>query len=87
MNYADENVVVLILGDHQPAPIVTGETSRTAPGSRDVPVHLIARDPKVTEAIARWNWTPGLLPAADAPVWRMDELRNKFIDAFSLPAN
>ena len=23
----------------------------------------------------------------DAPVWRMDELRNKFIDTFSLPAN
>lgn len=87
MNYGDENLVVLILGDHQPAPIVTGETSRTTPGSRDVPVHLIARDPKVMEAIAHWNWTPGMLPAADAPVWRMDELRNRFIDAFSPPTN
>lgn len=87
MNYGDDDLVVLVLGDHQPAPIVTGETSRSAPGSRDVPVHLIARDPKVIDAMAHWNWTPGMLPATNAPVWWMDELRNRLIDAFSLPAN
>mgnify|MGYP003576698031 FL=1 len=87
MNYGDDNLVVLVLGDHQPAPIVTGETSRAAPGSRDVPVHLIARDPEVIDAVAHWNWTPGLLPANNAPVWRMDELRNRLIEAFSLPEN
>lgn len=78
--YGDDNVVVLVFGDHQPAPLVTGDTV-----NRDVPIHLITRDPKVIDAAAHWNWTPGMLPANDAPVWRMDELRNKFIDAFSLP--
>lgn len=82
MNYGDDNLVVLVLGDHQPAPIVSGNTD-----NRDVPIHLIARDPKVMEAVAHWQWTPGMLPAADAPVWRMDELRNRLIDTFSLPAH
>lgn len=90
MNYGDDNLVVLVLGDHQPAPIVTGDNSRScqdvaATSSRDVPVHLIARDPGVIDAIAHWQWTPGMLPDVNVPVWRMDELRNHFIDAFSLP--
>lgn len=87
MNYGDDNLVVLVFGDHQPAPIVTGDNGQFTTGSRDVPVHFIARDPKVMEAIADWQWTAGMLPAADAPVWRMDEVRNKLIDTFSLPAN
>jgi hypothetical protein len=82
MNYGDDNLVLLVLGDHQPAPIVSGNTD-----SGDVPIHLIARDPKVMEAVAHWQWTPGMLPAADAPVWRMDELRNRLIETFSLPAH
>jgi hypothetical protein len=86
-NYGDDNLVVLVFGDHQPAPIVTGDSGDFKAGSRDVPVHFIARDPKVMEAIASWHWTEGMLPSADAPVWRMDELRNKLIDTFSSPAN
>lgn len=87
VNYGDDDWVVLVLGDHQPAPIVTGEADRTKPGSMDVPIHLIARDPEVISAIKKWQWTPGMVPAADAPVWRMDELRNKFIEAFSQSNN
>jgi hypothetical protein len=86
MNYGDDNLVVLVLGDHQPAPIVTGDSSHLTNGTRDVPIHLIARDPKVMKAVAHWQWTHGMLPAADAPVWRMDELRNRLIETFSLPA-
>ncbi|MEN0036340.1 MAG: sulfatase-like hydrolase/transferase [Cellvibrio sp.] len=82
LNYGNDNLVVLVFGDHQPAPLVTGDTV-----NRDVPIHLIARDPKVIDAVDHWHWTSGMLPADDAPVWRMDELRNKFIDAFSLPEN
>jgi hypothetical protein len=87
MNYGDDNLVMVVFGDHQPAPIVTGDSGQIKSGSRDVPVHFIARDPKVMAAIAHWQWTAGMLPAADAPVWRMDEVRNKLIDTFSLPAN
>lgn len=79
-NYGDDNLVVLVLGDHQPAPIVTGETS-----NRDVPVHLIARDPEVMKLVADWSWTESMLPSDDAPVWRMNEVRDRFISAFSTP--
>ena len=34
--YGDENLVLLLLGDHPPAPMVSGDKT-----NRDVPVHLI----------------------------------------------
>ncbi|MES2603319.1 MAG: hypothetical protein V4603_00170 [Pseudomonadota bacterium] len=78
IQYGDDDLVMIILGDHQPAPLVAGDT-----GNADVPVHIIARDPAVFDAIADWQWSEGLLPAADAPVWRMDSLRDRIIQAFS----
>jgi hypothetical protein len=76
--YGDENLVLLVLGDHPPAPMVSGDAQ-----GRDVPIHLIAQDPAVIEAIADWQWQPGMLPDADAPVWRMDRFRDRFVEAFS----
>lgn len=76
--YGDEDLVLLVLGDHQAAPMVTGDTD-----NKDVPVHLIAHDPAIIEAIENWQWQTGLLPDADAPVWRMDRVRDRFIKAFS----
>ncbi len=78
VTYGDEDLVLLIMGDHQPAPLVTRDDT-----NRDVPVHLIARDPAVLAAIADWQWTDGLLPAGNAPVWRMDTIRNRVVEAFS----
>lgn len=78
INYGDDDLVLLILGDHQPAPLVSGDIDNA-----DVPVHLIARDPAVFDAIQAWQWSEGLLPKDDAPVWRMDMLRDRFVDAFS----
>ncbi len=39
LTYGSDDLVILALGDHQPAPFVTGESE-----SHDVPVHLISRD-------------------------------------------
>ncbi|WP_415880694.1 sulfatase-like hydrolase/transferase [Methylomonas sp. TEB] len=78
MTYGDDNLVILVLGDHQPAPFVTGELD-----SHDVLVHLISRDSKVMDAIKEWQWTDGMLPASDAPMLGMDKLRERFIAAFS----
>lgn len=78
MTYADNNLVILVLGDHQPAPFVTEEAE-----SHEVLVHLISRDPKVMAAVNDWHWTDGMLPAHDAPVWGMDQLRDYVIRAFS----
>lgn len=79
-HFGDENLVMLILGDHQPMPYVTDNTD-----NRDVLIHLIARDPAVMQAIEQWQWSEGMLPADAAPVWRMDEVRDRFIAAFSRP--
>ncbi|MDR0781191.1 MAG: hypothetical protein LBF16_10930 [Pseudomonadales bacterium] len=76
--YGDDNLVVLALGDHQPAPLVSGDTE-----NRDVPVHFIARDPAVLAAVAQWQWSEGLRPDDSAPHWRMDALRDRFVAAFS----
>jgi phosphatidylglycerophosphate synthase len=74
----DPDLVLLVLGDHQPHSYVTGPH----PG-HDVPVSLIARDPKVLDRIDGWGWQPGLHPRPDAPVWRMDVVRDRFLSAFS----
>ena len=47
-----------------------------------MPISVIAHDPKVLDRIAGWGWTDGLRPRPDAPVWRMDAFRNRFLDAF-----
>jgi phosphatidylglycerophosphate synthase len=77
-NVHDDNLVLIVLGDHQPATVVSG-----ARAGHDVPVSIIARDPQVLARIAAWRWQPGLLPNAHAPVWRMDAFRNRFLRAFS----
>lgn len=78
LEYGDENLVILVMGDHAPMPMVSGDWTNS-----HVPVHLIARDPKVMDAIADWQWGTGMLPGPDAPVWPMDQLRNRFVEAFS----
>ena len=75
---ARHDAVVVMLGDHQPATIVSGFG-----GNHDVPVSIIARDPKVLGRVSGWGWTPGLLPGADAPVWPMAAFRDRFVAAFS----
>ncbi|MEU0944199.1 sulfatase [Streptomyces canus] len=76
--YGDKNTVLVFLGDHQPVPTVTkGSTSR------DVPVTIVAKDPKVLDRVADWNWTEGLKPADNAPEWGMDKFRDRFMTAFA----
>ena len=71
--------LMIVLGDHEPAPFVAQVDSY------DVPIHIIG-PPELLEAIDHWGWTPGMLPASDAPVWRMDAFRDRFLDAFSTAA-
>jgi hypothetical protein len=69
--------VLVVLGDHQPATTVSGQGA-----DHDVPISVIARDPKVMRQIAGWNWQPGMLPSPDAPVWPMQSFRDRFLTAF-----
>ncbi|MEU9239001.1 sulfatase [Streptomyces sp. NPDC048385] len=75
--HAHRNTVLVFLGDHQPRPEVLAGSPR-----RDVPVTIVARDPAVLDRVAGWGWTPGLRPAADAPVWAMNQFRDRFLTAF-----
>ncbi|WP_323376325.1 sulfatase [Streptomyces sp. RB17] len=75
--YGNDNTVLVFLGDHQPVPTVTGNSPR-----KDVPVTVVARDPKVLDRISGWGWTEGLKPAANAPIWPMDGFRDRFLKAF-----
>ena len=75
--YGNDNTVMVVLGDHQPAAIVSG----TNPG-HDVPISIIAHDPTVLQKIDGWKWQPGLLPGPNAPVSTMDTFRNNFLSAF-----
>lgn len=74
----DPNLVLVVLGDHEPHHYVSGRS----PG-HEVPVSVIASDPAVTDRISDWGWQDGLHPAHDAPVWRMDSFRDRFVTAFS----
>ena len=75
--YGDDNLVLVFLGDHQPAAVVTGENA-----SRDVPISIVARDRAVLDRISGWGWQDGLKPGPQAPVWRMDAFRDRFLTAF-----
>jgi hypothetical protein len=75
--YPDPNLVLIVLGDHQPHSYVTGED----PG-HEVPVSVVAHDPSVIRRISGWGWQSGMRPRVGAPVWRMDTFRNRFLDTF-----
>jgi phosphatidylglycerophosphate synthase len=74
----DDDLVVVVLGDHQPATTVSGPDA-----NHQVPISVIASDPGVVSRIASWDWQAGLLPSRTAPVWRMDAFRDRFLGAFS----
>ena len=76
-DFAGDDTVLIMFGDHQPMSIITGRGA-----SHDVPVSIIAKDPAVLDRITSWGWTDGLRPAANGPVWRMDEFRDRFFAAY-----
>ncbi|MDQ1512508.1 MAG: hypothetical protein QOC59_350, partial [Microbacteriaceae bacterium] len=53
----DPDLVVVMLGDHPPARIVSGPRATHA-----VPVSILASDPAVLDRISSWGWTDGLRP-------------------------
>jgi hypothetical protein len=76
-NYGDKNLVLVVLGDHQPAKVVSGEDP-----THNVPISIVAHDPTVMRSIAGWGWDPGLRPSPEASIWPMDSFRDRFLTAF-----
>ncbi|HWG31636.1 MAG TPA: sulfatase-like hydrolase/transferase [Steroidobacteraceae bacterium] len=75
----DENMVLILIGDHQPAANVSGEGA-----SWDVPVHVITRAPEVIESLERHGFVAGTTPAARS-IGRMNEVGPILLDAFATP--
>jgi hypothetical protein len=69
--------IYIILGDHQPASIITG------PGaSRAVPVHIVADDAKLLAPFLEAGFTDGMTVSGARGEPRMDELRSLLLGAF-----
>src|SRR6185437_7494708 len=74
----DPNLVLILMGDHQPHSTVSGNTP-----NNEVPISIITRVPSVLKQISSWHWQNGLLPAPSAPLEPMDAFRNQFLNTFS----
>jgi hypothetical protein len=74
----DKDLVLVVLGDHQPWNEVSGDGANHV-----VPISVVTSDPAVLAGIASWHWQDGLQPGPSAPLWPMDAFRNRFLDAFS----
>jgi hypothetical protein len=76
-HYGNPNLVMVVLGDHQPWTVVSGDEP-----SHEVPISIIAHDPAVLKRVAGWGWSDGLRPSPQAPVWPMSAFRDRFLTAF-----
>ncbi len=79
--YVDARTLLIVLGDHQPAPLITGDDA-----SRAVPVHVISGDRTLVQPFLDLGFKAGALPDSARPVLRMDAFRDWFVRAFSEPA-
>jgi hypothetical protein len=75
----DLDLVLLVLGDHQPPAIVSGEDA-----SWEVPVHLITGRPALTDALAAEGFAPGLTPHRPA-LGSLPDLTQALLRAFGSP--
>ena len=80
-HYVDDRTLLIVAGDHQPAPLITGDNA-----SRDVPVHVITGDRTLLQPFLDWGFNPGALPDPDRLALGMDAFRDWFVRAFSGPA-
>jgi phosphatidylglycerophosphate synthase len=76
-HYGKKNLVLVVVGDEQPLPIVSGTNA-----SHNVPISIIAHDASVFHRISGWGWQKGLLPSPKAPVMRMSAFRDRFLTAY-----
>ena len=76
--YGGDDLLLIVLGDHQPAPLITGDGA-----PRTVPVHVIAGDPNLLEPFREWGFVAGAFPDPEREALRMDAFRPWFITTFS----
>jgi hypothetical protein len=77
--HADRDLVMVVLGDHQPPAAVSGERA-----SWDVPVHVISTRAAVLERLRASGFGPGVTPVRPS-IGRMHTLVPMLLDAFGDP--
>ena len=75
--YLDDHTLLIVLGDHQAAPWITGSSNP------QVPVHVMARDPALIQPFLDWGFRAGAFPDPGQTEHRMDAFRDWFVHAFS----
>ena len=74
---AGRDYVMILIGDHQPPALVSGEGARW-----DVPVHIITNRTAILDALMRTRFSRGLTPPS-APIGEMHELVPALLNSFS----
>ncbi len=78
--HADRNLVLVILGDHQPAAAVAGEGA-----SWDVPMHVVASQPALLDRLRAEGFRDGMTPPRTA-LGPMHAMLPVLLEAFGDPA-
>ncbi len=75
--YVDDSTLLILLGDHQPAPLITGEGA-----SRAVPVHVISGDEALVQPFREHGFRDGSAIPTGPAASRLAVLRDWLIAAF-----
>ena len=78
--YVDETTLLMVLGDHQPAPLITGEGV-----TWEVPVHVVSGDRTLVAPFLEWGFVEGAWPeaAAGRETLGVDYFRDWFVRTYS----
>jgi len=75
--FMDDNTLMILMGDHQPATLITGHQA-----SSSAPVHIIAANDSLLEPFRRRGFRDGLTPGKVSTAPKMDQLRGWLHDDF-----
>jgi hypothetical protein len=75
------DLVMVLIGDHQPASAVSGEGA-----SWDVPVHIVTNRPEIVQRLVARGFTPGMNPVR-ASLGPMHTLTRTLLDVFDPPVS
>ncbi|XKH60929.1 alkaline phosphatase [Halomonas sediminis] len=78
---ANQDSLIILIGDHQAAPLITGENS-----TNDVPVHIISGDTALLAPFLAHGFVPGSVPEATDDAPGMHRLRHWLQEAFGKQA-
>ena len=78
-HYLKGRDMLIVLGDHQAAPLITGEDA-----SKAVPIHVISKDQSLLAPLLDYGFVPGSIPPNSLDgIQGMDTFRRMFLDVFS----